>query len=151
MNEDLTPHEGLANDCFFFFFTSYSLSLPEKAKDTLSLCIHFPFICVLAGFLALFFPLPSHIHSPRCAHETWLISVRNLPYITRAGAHSCKSHDQYVGMAIMKMDGLTEPTAFLELFLRLHWFHTQTNVYVDFINIYFNSKMHVLVWLYLYF
>lgn len=90
-----------------FFF---SLPVPpylclKKAKDTFSLCIHFPFICVLAGFLAFFFPLLSHIHSPCCAYETWLISVRNLPYITRVGAHSCKSHDQYVGTAIMKMDG----------------------------------------------
>ncbi len=61
-------------------------------------------------------------------YESWLISVRNLPYITRVGARSCKSHDQYVGTAIMKMDGLerelTETTAFLRLVLRLRRSHT---------------------------
>lgn len=141
------PMKDFKMTCFFFF-TSYSLSLPEKAKDTFSLCIHFPFICVLAGFLAFFFPLLSHIHSPCCAYETWLISVRNLPYITRVGAHSCKSHDQYVGTAIMKMDGRADradriPQAFPPITLISHSNKCLCGLY--------KRIFQFLVWFYLYF
>lgn len=38
--------------------------------------------------------------------ETYLISLRNLPRIAMVGACGCKSHDLYMGTAVMKMDGL---------------------------------------------
>lgn len=62
-------------------------------------------------FFSLFAPVPPYLFplsllhhfsllgpNPCCVYENGLILVRNLPYITKVGACSCKSHDQYMGM-----------------------------------------------------
>lgn len=126
MSEDLTPHEGLGNDCGVFFLLYQLLLISAWKSQRHVQPLHSLSLHLCSSWLSGFFLSSSPSHPlPCCAYETWLISVRNLPYITRVGAHSCKSHDQYVGTAIMKMDGRADradriPQAFPTITLISH-------------------------------
>lgn len=87
-------------------FSLYALILASYHLPTvLSSCLHSPGLLTPAGY------------------ETWLIPLRNLPYITRAGAHwRSESHEHFVG--IMKMDGLQRALTVRVTFLRLLLTHT---------------------------